>query len=762
MDTFTSTDHPREVSDIESRDAGETVDEALVIGQRHASTEPAMKPLILLVDDDEDERFLARDILEKAGFIIEEAENGRDGLEKFQNLAPAVVLMDVMMPEMDGFEACAALRAAPKGPNTPVIMMTGLDDTKSINRAYEVGATTFFTKPIDVLIVPHLLRFVVRAKQAADELRESRAQLSRAQQIAKLGHWTWNLSSTKLWCSKGAPAIFGRTQDATAFTFRDFLKCVHPEDRLKIKNIISDSLRTKTGYNVQYSVLTPDNRQKFLYQEAEYEFDYNNNIKNCFGIVQDITDIKEYCHKIYTLSNYDPVTKLPNQNFMRNVLQHVIESAKRYDRLASVLFLDIDKFQRVNDTLGHSLADRLLGEIANRLRASIRSSDNLLSNLSVQEPSGDALTDRNTVTRLGGDEFVIILDQIRNAEDGARTAKRIAADFAEPFVIDGNEIAITFSIGISIFPGDGHDVDQLVKTASTAAHYAKQQGRNCSRFYTKTLNENAMRRFSLENRLRKALDHDEMRLFYQPIVDLRSGNIVGAEALLRWIGSANGLVPPNDFIPIAEETGLIVPIGEWVLRTACEHAASWQRDGLSLNSIAVNISAGQFRCPKLTQQITDILAATELDARYLHLELTEGMLLSDTHDTISMLNELNMIGLSISIDDFGTGYSSLAYLKKFPLHSLKIDRSFVKDIVNDPDDAAIVNATIGLAHNLRLSVIAEGVENRDQLAFLQAYDCEQAQGFLFGRPCPSEEFEHQLRTQPKFLLSQNAVRTSSI
>ena len=761
MDTFTPTDHSREVSDTESSHAGETVDQAVLIDQRHASTEPIMRPLILVVDDDEDERFLARDILEGAGFDIEEAGNAREGLEKFQHLAPDVVLMDVMMPHMDGFEACAALRATPKGPDTPVIMMTGLDDTTSINRAHEVGATTYFTKPINELIVPHLLRFVVRAKQAADELRESQAQLSRAQQLAKLGHWTWNLSSAKLSCSKGALAIFGRTEDVTAFTFRDFLKCVHPEDRLKIKKSISKNLRKKTGFKIQYSVLTPDRKQKCVFQEAKYKLDHNKDKGMYFGIIQDITELQEHAHRIYKLSNYDPVTKLPNQMFMRNLLQHVIDGTKRYDRLAGVLFLDIDNFQRINDTIGHSLADRLLGEIANRMRASIRYSDNLSSNRPIQDSSDDPFTDRNTVTRLGGDEFVIILGQIRNAEDGARTAKRIAADFAEPFMIDGNEIAITFSIGISIFPADGQDADQLLTNANTAVRYAKQQGRNCYRFYTKALNEHATRRFSLENRLRKALDRNEMRVFYQPLVNLRSGNIVGAEALVRWMDPDAGLIPPNDFIAVAEETGFIVPIGEWVLRTACDQVAAWQRDGLSLQSIAVNLSAVQFRRPNLTQQIADILKTTKLDPRHLHLELTEGILLHDTDDTISMLKELNGIGLSISIDDFGTGYSSLAYLKKFPLHALKIDRSFVKDIVTNPDDAAIVKATIGLAHNLRLSVIAEGVENQDQLAFLQQYGCAEAQGFLFGRPCPSEEFEHQLRTQPNFLPSPNAVHTTS-
>ncbi len=435
--------------------------------------------------------------------------------------------------------------------------------------------------------------------------------------------------------------------------------------------------------------------------------------------------------RIMQLAFYDGLTGLPNQTSFRDRLQQVIAHARRYKRIAAVLFLDLDNFKRINDTLGHRAGDYLLKLVSERLNGTIRSSDSLARNRS-DKP-------QTTVARQGGDEFTLILTEIRNPEDAAKVAHRIVSKLSEPYKLEGYEVFITVSVGIAIFPVDGEDIDSILMNADAAMYHAKKQGKNNFQFYRLTMNERAIERLNLENDLRKALERDELLLHYQPKVGIQSGEIVGMEALIRWQHPELGMVSPAEFIPLSEETGLIVPIGEWVLQAACAQINAWQSQGLPHIPVSVNLSSQQFQHQELLITIERLLESSGISPEHLMLEITESVIMQNTDSTFDILNTLTAIGLRLLIDDFGTGYSSLSYLKRLPVFAIKIDRSFIRDISTSPDDAAIIKAIIAMAQNLKLKVVAEGVETEEQLAFLRDEQCDVMQGYLFSRPLPAEE-----------------------
>ena len=441
-------------------------------------------------------------------------------------------------------------------------------------------------------------------------------------------------------------------------------------------------------------------------------------ITHFLAVKEDITKRKWAEETIQHMAYYDPLTDLPNRMLFNDRLGQALAQARRKNQLSAILFLDLDRFKVVNDTLGHTIGDLLLRSVAERLKMCTREGD--------------------TIARMGGDEFTFLLTNIAQVDETVKTARMILDALKPPFNLEGHEVHITPSIGISIFPYDGTDGVTLVKNADAALNRAKEQGRTNYQLYTPVMNAKAFERMTLENSLRKALEKSEFALHYQPQVDLRTGDIVGMEALLRWEHPDLGLVSPAQFIPMAEETGLIVPIGQWVLRTACMQNREWQRMGYAPMSIAVNLSARQFNEKNLVEMISGILRETELEPKWLDVEITESIIMQNLEQTISTLRALHHLGLQISIDDFGTGYSSLSYLKKFPVHALKIDQSFIREITSDPDDAAITSAVIAMGHSLKLKVIAEGVETMEQLEMLRSLKCDCMQGYLFSRPVPSQ------------------------
>jgi diguanylate cyclase (GGDEF)-like protein len=447
---------------------------------------------------------------------------------------------------------------------------------------------------------------------------------------------------------------------------------------------------------------------------------------------EDITMRKDAEKQIRYLAYYDSLTGLPNRTFYKELVSRALLLAQRHHWTMAILFIDLDYFKRINDTLGHDIGDQLLRTVGDLVKTCIRKSD------FITRSEEDVLED--VVARLGGDEFIVLLNEIAHSQDASRVARRILKELARPFTLAGHEVFVTASIGIALYPLDGNDAENLLKNADVAMYHAKNQGRNNYQFYTKSMNATSLQRLDLENDLRKALDRGEFLLYYQPTVDVQTRTIIGAEALVRWKHPNKGMISPGEFIPLAEETGLIVSIGEWVLRTACSQNRAWQNAGNKPFRVAVNLSGRQFDQEGLIEVISNALRDTGFDPQYLELEITESTIMKNPEKAATTLQKLKGMGICLSIDDFGTGYSSLGNLRKFPIDTLKIDRSFVMNITTDSDDAAITTAIIAMAHSLKLGVIAEGVESEDQQSFLRERACDAVQGYLFSRPVPAEEF----------------------
>jgi diguanylate cyclase (GGDEF)-like protein/PAS domain S-box-containing protein len=496
---------------------------------------------------------------------------------------------------------------------------------------------------------------------------------------------------------------------------------VDPESREQMTRLLREQGMVK---NFECAVHRKDGSEMWFSANVRAVFE-NGVLVGYEGTNEDITARRVAEERIQFLAYYDALTGLPNRTLFQDRLGNALAGARRQKCKVALLFLDLDGFKVINDSLGHSVGDLLLQEVAGRLKTWGRGQD--------------------TVARLGGDEFLITLTQVKDLTDVAVAAERLMDAMTAEFVVQGHSLSVSCSIGVSIFPEHGTDCETLIKNADAAMYGAKDSGRNSFRFFAEDMNAQAIERLSLENSLRLALAKQEFFLMYQPQVDVITGTVTGLEALLRWQHPTLGLVPPDKFIRIAENSGLIIPIGEWVLRTACRQAKKWQDDGLPAVSVAVNVSAVQFRQQGFCELIKSVLNETGLGAQYLELELTESLLLANADVTLSVLRELKSMGLTLAIDDFGTGYSNFTSLRQFGVSKLKIDRSFIRDVATNPDDSAITAAIISMAKSLRLKVIAEGVETEAQMSFLQTHQCDEIQGYYFSKPLAVDNVADKLR-----------------
>jgi diguanylate cyclase (GGDEF)-like protein/PAS domain S-box-containing protein len=686
--------------------------------------------ILHLVEDSLGDKRLLREMLNKQGSHQTEITQIERLIDAEKHLAENpvdIIVLDLGLP--DAQQLGAVKRAHAVAPRVPLVVLTGLDDGALAAQALQEGAQDYLIKgQIDARGLLRSLRYSIERKSMEEALfvATERAQVTLnciGDAVACTdieGNVTYlNLVAEKM-TGWSLPEAAGRPL-AEVFRILDAISrkiAPHPLDRAVDPN--------RTVHLPSNSVLIGRDESEIPIEDSvALIHDREGQVTGAVIVFRDVSAARAMALQMTHLAQHDFLTGLPNRMLNDRVSQ-AIALAPRHQKKVAVLFLDLDGFKYINDSLGHPTGDKLLQSIAKRLVNCVRRSD--------------------TVSRQGGDEFVVLLSEVERPEDPAIAARRLLQAVAEPHSIDQHDLHVTTSIGLSVYPNDGLDAETLIKNADTAMYQAKENGRQGYQFFKPAMNIRAVERQSIEESLRRALERQEFALHYQPKINLSTGEIAGAEALLRWTHPVRGPVSPAQFIPVAEDCGLIQPIGNWVLREACQQARVWLEAGLPLETMAVNISAVQLRDENFLDRIFAILRDTALDPKFLELELTESVLMKHAESTESILKTLRSRGVQIAVDDFGTGYSSLSYLRKFPIDALKIDQSFVRQITTAPDETTIVTAMTSMGRSLKLQVVAEGVETQAEMAFLQAHQCDQAQGYYFSRPVPAQQFARLLRT----------------
>jgi diguanylate cyclase (GGDEF)-like protein/PAS domain S-box-containing protein len=794
-------------------------------------------PLILVVDDDPTMRMLARSALEKEGCRVEEAEDGEDAISLLATLKPDLILLDVMMPKRDGFSVCEQVRGLSGLERTPVCMMTGLDDTASIHRGYQAGATDFITKPINWLILGHRVRYILRASKAFDDvsrsesksrallgampdgmlrisneglvlesrgtadaclspvakglrsniceilpaqiarqlmdqvrqaletgniqvfecelvlkdelreweirtvrsgedealsiirditermrtekaLRESEERYALASLAANDGLWDWDLVTNEAHFSSRWKLLLGFGEKEIDKGIDEWFNRIHPLDVEQVKVEINSHLEgLSSHFENEHRVLHKDGDYRWMLSRGIAVRDQAGKAYRMAGSQTDVSARKRAEEQLLHDAFYDGLTGLPNRSLFMDRLGNSLRRTRRAKDDActcAVLFLDLDRFKMINDSLGHSVGDEVLIETARRLEKLVRPGD--------------------TISRFGGDEFVMLMEDIRDEEKAKRVAERIQNVFASPFCVGGSEVLTTASIGIALGSPDYTSAEDLIRDADITMYQVKGRERGRYEVFTPAMRDRAVELLHLERDLRSALEQGEFQIYYQPIVSLEDSRITGLEALLRWRHPHRGLVPPMDFIPLAEETGLILSIGEWVLRTACSQLKNWIEEGIPPLRVAVNISTVQLKASGFSDMVLSIVAETGIQPECLDLEITETTLMAQSKAVVDSLLRLRSLGIHISLDDFGTGYSSLNYLQNLPIDTLKIDRSFINKLAANEEQGKIVETILMLGGNLGIDVIAEGIETAEQLEKLQMIHCPRGQGYYFSKP----------------------------
>jgi diguanylate cyclase (GGDEF)-like protein/PAS domain S-box-containing protein len=681
---------------------------------------------LLIADDDRINRIVLISRLEARGFQTVVAENGREVLELTSRQRFDLILLDIMMPEMDGLEVLQALRAKHSAADLPVIMVTAKNRDQDVVHALTVGANDYLTKPINFAIAIARINTQLALRRSHEALCRSETRYALAARGANDGLWDWDLVANEIYYSPRWKSMLGYEEIEIGASTDEWFSRIHPEDRARVQASAMAHCEGETPhFENEYRILHKTKGYRWMLSRGLVHHDPDGTPSRMAGSQTDITESKVA----------DALTGLPNRILFMDRLDRALERAKRHpDYRFALLFLDLDRFKIINDSLGHHVGDQLLVAIARRLEACLRSSDSI-----------GRLGEATTVARLGGDEFTILLDDLGSEADVIAVAERILHDLAQSFHVGEQEIFTNVSIGVRMGAADCAGIQELVQDADTAMYCAKSAGRGCFAVFDAAMRENVVNRLRLEMELRQALEQGHFCLHYQPIIALELGCIVGFEALLRWQHPERGLVSPSEIIPIAEETGLIVPLGWWVMREACRQMAAWQarfKPDPPL-TIAVNFSSKQLLQPQVAEQIQEVLRETGLDVRCLKLEITESAIIDNTATVVALLDRLRELGIRVAIDDFGTGYSSLSYLHRFSIDTLKIDQSFVRGL-DKSQKSGIVSSIIAMAHGLDLDVVAEGVETTEQRARLLSLDCEYGQGFYFSEPVTSATAEAAL------------------
>lgn len=757
---------------------------------------------ILIVEDDEASRYLLETLMRAEGYETVSAVDGREGLVAAKAEKPDLIITDVLMPEMDGYQMCVRLKSDPELCNVPVVVYTSsFGDPADKDFARNLGVDRFIIKPqepavltaqiAEILSQPRdtsappaieldehgvlkaygerisrklyeklleletanleLSAMTGRLKTEAEEkgrlVEQLSTAMSRQQEMqeallisqeryvaamrgANDGIWDWDLVSNGFFGSPRFRNLLGMRDDEPLLDAEQWLSRIIPEDIERVRHDIDVHVRGLTPHlESEYQVLMPDESRRWMLSRGQALRREEGDAYRIAGSLADITERKQQQEDLQHSALYDGLTTLPNRTLFLDRLEFLVARRRRHPGFEfAVLFLDLDRFKAINDSLGHTAGDKVLVEAARRLAAAVRAGD--------------------TVARFGGDEFVVLVDDVREPREVERLAERLVVELSRPFHIGGDEAFISASVGVAMSPSDIQGPEELLRDASTAMFRAKEAGRARFEVFDTVMHAAAVSALRTEAELRRALEREELTPYFQPVVKTDTREVVAAEALVRWMHPDRGVLPPLEFVGVAEDTGLIVPMGRQVMFAACAHSKRWHADGHPCLKVSVNISARQFTQPGLLDTVWECLEATALPPECLILELTESVVMTDPHEATGTLDALHDLGVELAVDDFGTGYSSLNYLKRFPFNTLKIDRSFIKDITEDPDDRSIVEAIVGLAHTLNMEVVAEGVETVEQLECLSALECDEIQGYYISRPIPEDEFETLLRESP--------------
>jgi len=681
----------------------------------------ARQSRLLIVDDNEMNRDMLARRLARKGYVIGLAENAQDLLQRVKQDVVDLVLLDIEMPDISGLDALKTLREHYSPAELPIIMVTAKTQSEDIVKALDLGANDYLTKPIDFAVAVARIGTQLSHKKAQEALKESEERYALAARGSNDGLWDWNLSANVVHFSPRWKAMLGYQEGEIGERPEEWFDRIHDADRERVKKEIAAHQKGLTPhFESEHRVLHKDGSFRWMLSRGVAVHDASGNALRMAGSQTDITEGKVS----------DPLTGLPNRLlFIDRVGRLIKHTKRRKDQLFAVLFLDLDGFKMVNDSMGHLIGDQLLLGVANRLEKCLRSTDTVAR-----------LGETFTVARLGGDEFTVLLDDIKDPSDAKRAADRMMKALASPFLLGGKEVFTSVSIGIALSNSAYEQPEDILRDADTAMYRAKSLGKARYEVFDADMRASVMARLQLETDLHRALERGELRNFYQPIVALASGEIAGFEALLRWQHPTRGLLGPIEFIPVAEETGLIRELGWWNLREACRQISEW-RGGLIAQrrlTISVNLSAKQFLQPNLVEDIRKLLIELALPPEALKLEITESTVMADPSAAVEMLQQIKSLGIHLAIDDFGTGYSSLSYLHRFPLDTLKIDRSFISGMGDDGEGMEIARTILPMANNLRLDVVAEGVETIQQVALLKKLHCKYGQGYYFSRPLSAE------------------------
>lgn len=686
------------------------------------------------------------------------AENAATACEQFDRSPPDLVLLDLHLPESDqGLQLCRDLYALSSV--TPIIVLSQETNTELAAAAFDAGASDFVSNPVNNLILVQRCRYQIRSSQNMQSLQRRERILEQAERIASIGSWEWDSKTRRLFVSREFNRILGFDENH-ATSIREVLEHMPENERHKlISHFQQSDSKLQPKITLNHRISNDSGPDRIVRHEARFIL-HNDKDYSVYGTIHDITEELAHQDQILQLAYYDAVTYLPNRTFFKTHLEYALKQARTREQLLAVVVLDLDLFTRINNSLGHDAGDELLKKVSNRFLGAFPDNNCTTLNKAAIDPQTPPEAMGDKIARLEGDQFAILIDDFKRLDDVILYIQRLLKQLASPFSLQGTSIVLTASAGIALYPVNGLGAEMLLRNADAAMHHAKSRGRNNFQFYSSDMDSKSRERLSVESDLRHAIRHDELELYYQPKLHLKSGSVQSVEALVRWNHPIRGNISPTQFVPMAEEIGLINELGEWLINRACQQAKAWNTSGLAPIRVAINLSPIQFQGAPLVEMIRSALLDNWIQPSQLEVEVTETLLLEDTSLVLRTLQGIRNLGVRVALDDFGTGYSSLSYLTRFPFNTLKIDRSFVTQAAQKGQGAVIIHSIIQLCKNLDLEVVAEGVENYQELKFLLDHRCDVVQGHYFSPALNAEQLADYVREHAWVTLLQEPVSST--